>query len=65
MDSERLDGKAVSLWECDNCGVEGIGSVYLEWSGIVHVMDAGIACDEPEGWWLTSKTILCFECKPK
>ena len=62
---EELEGNPVSLWECANCGVEGIGTVYIEWTGIVYVMNATIACEEPEGWWLSSKTILCEECKPK
>ena len=59
---EELEGKPVSLWECANCGTEGIGTVYIEYIGWD---DQKIACEEPEGWWLTSKTILCFVCKPK
>ncbi len=58
----EIEGKPISLWKCTACGIEGIGTVYPLYDIYIGT---SLECDEPEGWWVSTKEALCRECKPK
>lgn len=57
----KPEGKPVSLWTCNNCGATGRGKIFIVQSSSKCTVK--FDCWEPDGWWLTSKEILCSVCK--